>query len=128
MSGFLFFFPFLGKWSKGGIRPAFAANWGYRENTPAERAPALARNCLKFNSDALAQDASGPTTKHRALPPLFAARETGAGVVGVTNWVVATAVAATTDRIASASLGDFTVAVTAVNIGDVGSRQRGMVV
>ena len=61
-------------------------------------------------------------------PPLFAVRETEAGVVGVTIGVVATAVAATTDRMASASLGDFAVAVTAINIGDVGGRRRRMVV
>ena len=53
-------------------------------------------------------------------PPLFSVRETDAGVVGVTIRVVATAVAATTDRMASLSLGDFAVAVTAVNIDDVG--------
>ena len=57
-------------------------------------------------------------------PPLFAVRETDAGVVGVTIPMVATAVAATTDRIASASLGDFAVAVTAVNIGYVSGRRR----
>ena len=50
------------------------------------------------------------------------------GVVGVTIRVVATAVAATTDRMASASLEDFAVAVTAVHIGDVGGRRRRMVV
>ena len=60
-------------------------------------------------------------------PPLFAVRETDAGVVGVTIQVVATAVAATTDRMASASLGDIAVAVTTVNIGDVGGRRRDMV-
>ena len=48
--------------------------------------------------------------------------------MGVTIRVVATAVAATTDGMASASLGDFTVAVTAVNIGDVGGWWRRMVV
>ena len=51
-----------------------------------------------------------------------------AGVVGVTIRVVATAVAATTDRMASASSCDFAVAVTAVNIDDVGGRRRRMVV
>ena len=61
-------------------------------------------------------------------PPLFGVRETDAGVVGVTIRVVATAVAATTDRMAFSSLGDFAVAVTAVNIGDVGGRRRRMVV
>ena len=61
-------------------------------------------------------------------PPLFAVRETDAGVVGITIRVVATAIAATTDRMASASLGDFVVAVTAVNISDVGGRRRRMVV
>ena len=61
-------------------------------------------------------------------PPLVAVRETDAGVVGVIIRVVATAIAATTDRMASASLGDFDVAVTAVNIGDVGGRRRRMVV
>ena len=61
-------------------------------------------------------------------PLLFAVCETDAGVVGVTIRVVATAVAATTGRMASASLGDFDVAATAVNIGDVGGRRRGMVV
>ena len=61
-------------------------------------------------------------------PPLFAVRETDAGVVGVTIWVVATVVAATTDRMVSASLGDYAVAVTAVNISDVGGRRRRMVV
>ena len=61
-------------------------------------------------------------------PPLFAVRETDAGIVGVTIRVVATAVAATTDRMASASLDDFAVAVTAVNIGDVGGRRRRIVV
>ena len=64
----------------------------------------------------------------RCVCPLFAVRETDAGVVGVTIRVVATVVAATTDRMASASLGDFAVAVTAVNIGDVGGRRRRMVV
>ena len=61
-------------------------------------------------------------------PPLFAVRESDAGVVGVTIQVVATAVAATTDRMASASLGDFAVSVTTVNIGEVGVRRRRMVV
>ena len=61
-------------------------------------------------------------------PPLFAVRETDAGVVGDTIRVVATAVAATTDRMASASLGDLAVAVTTVNIGDVGGRRRSTVV
>ena len=61
-------------------------------------------------------------------PPLFAVRETDADVVGVTIRVVATAVAATTDRMASASLGDLAVAVTTVNIGDIGGRRRRMVV
>ena len=61
-------------------------------------------------------------------PPLFAVRETDAGVVGVTIRVVATAVAATTDKMASASLGDFAVAVTAVNIDYVGGRRKRMVV
>ena len=61
-------------------------------------------------------------------PPLFAVRETDAGVMGVTIRVVATAVAATTDRMASASLGDFAVADTAVNIGDVDGSRRRMVV
>ena len=60
-------------------------------------------------------------------PPLFAIRETDAGVVGVTNRVVAT-LAATTERMASASLGNLAVAVTTVNIGDVGGRRRRMVV
>ena len=57
-------------------------------------------------------------------PPLFGVRERDAGVVGVTIRVVATAVAATTERMASASLGEFAVIVTAVNIGDVGGRRR----
>ena len=48
--------------------------------------------------------------------------------MGVTIRVLASAVAATTDRMASASLGDFAVAVTAVNIGDVGGSRRIMVV
>ena len=48
--------------------------------------------------------------------------------MGVTIRVVATAVAATADRMTSASLGDFAVAVTAVNISDVGGRRRRMVV
>ena len=61
-------------------------------------------------------------------PPYFAVREIDAGVVGVTIRVVATAIAATTDRMAFASLGDFAVAVTTVNIGDVGDRRRRMVV
>ena len=61
-------------------------------------------------------------------PPLFAVRETDAGVVGVTIRVVATAVAATTDRMASASMSDFAVAVTAVNVGNVGGRRRRTVV
>ena len=61
-------------------------------------------------------------------PPLFADRETAAGVVGVTIRVGATVVAATTDMMASASLGDFAVAVTAVNISGVGGRRRRMVV
>ena len=61
-------------------------------------------------------------------PPLFAVPETDAGVVGVTIRVVATAVAATTDIMASASLGDFAVAIIAVNIGDVGGRRGRMVV
>ena len=61
-------------------------------------------------------------------PLLFAVRETDAGVVGVTIRVVATALAATTDRMASASLGDLAVAVTTVNIGDVGGRRTRMVV
>ena len=61
-------------------------------------------------------------------PPLFAVRETDAGVVGVTIRVVATAVAATTDRMASASLSDHAVAVTTVNIGEVGGSRRRMVV
>ena len=60
-------------------------------------------------------------------PPRFALRETDAGVAGVTIRVVATAVAATTDMLASASLGDFAVAVTVVNIGDVGDARRRMV-
>ena len=60
--------------------------------------------------------------------PLSAVRETGAGIVGVTIRVVATAVAATSDRMASASLGDFAVAVAAVNIDDLGGRRRRMVV
>ena len=60
-------------------------------------------------------------------PPLFAVRETDAGVVGVTIRMVATTVAATTNRMASASLGDFAVAVTAVNIGDVGRLRRTVV-
>ena len=60
-------------------------------------------------------------------PPLFAVRETDAGVVGVTIRVVATAVAATPDRMASSSLGDLAVAVTTVNIDDVGGRRRRMV-
>ena len=48
--------------------------------------------------------------------------------MGVIIRVVATAVAATTDRMASASLGDLAVAVTTVNIGDVGGRRRRMAV
>ena len=40
--------------------------------------------------------------------------------------MVATAVAATTDRMASAPFGDLAVAVTIVNIGDKGGRQRRM--
>ena len=52
----------------------------------------------------------------------------GAGVVGVTLRVVATVVAATTDRMASAMLGVFAVAVTAVNISYVGGRRRRLVV
>ena len=55
-------------------------------------------------------------------------RETNAGVVGVTNRMVATPVAATTDKMTSASLGDFAVDVTAVNIGDVSGRQKTTVV
>ena len=42
--------------------------------------------------------------------------------------VVAPVVAATTDRMASAWLDDFTVAATAGNIGDVGGRRRRTVV
>ena len=42
--------------------------------------------------------------------------------------VVATADAATTDSMASASLGDFAVAVAEVNIDDVGGRRRRTVV
>ena len=61
-------------------------------------------------------------------PPPFAVSETDAGVVALTIRMVATAVASTTDSMASASLGDFAVAVTAVNIGDVGCRPRGMAV
>ena len=61
-------------------------------------------------------------------PPLFAVRETDAGVVGVTIRVVATAVAATTDRMASASLGDYVLAAAAVNIGYVGGSRRRMMV
>ena len=61
-------------------------------------------------------------------PPLFAVRETDARVVSVTIRVVATTVAATTDRMALASLGDIAVAVTAVNIGGVGGRRRKTVV
>ena len=51
-----------------------------------------------------------------------------AGVVGVAVRVVTTAVAATTDRMASASLADFAVAVSAVVIGDISGRRRRMVV
>ena len=61
-------------------------------------------------------------------PPVFAVRETDASVVGVTIQVVATAVAATTDRMTLASFGDIAVAVTAVNIGGVGGRRRKIVV
>ena len=61
-------------------------------------------------------------------PTLFAANETDAGVVGVRIRVTATAVAATKDRMASASLGDFAVAVTAVNTGDVDGGRKRMVV
>ena len=42
--------------------------------------------------------------------------------------VVATVVAATTYRVASASFGDFAVAATAGNMGDVGGRRRRTVV
>ena len=48
--------------------------------------------------------------------------------MGVTIRVVANAVAATTDRMASASLGDLAVVVIAVNIGDVGAGRRRTVV
>ena len=48
--------------------------------------------------------------------------------MGVTIRVVATAVTVTTDRVASASLGDYAVAVTAVNIRDVSGGWGRMVV
>ena len=57
-------------------------------------------------------------------PPLFAVRETDADVVGVTARVVAIAVAATSDRMASASLSDFAAAVTTVKIIDASGMRR----
>ena len=52
---FLFFFQ--GQRSKGGISvyPRVFVNSGLMENTSAERAAALAPNCLTFTYDALAR-------------------------------------------------------------------------